>query len=115
MAPAIVAGPSDVRRLLLIIAIITSALAPCCFLVGTRPSTPPSYVATQFRQSAFSGLKELFRGSQTTAKGKRDFCIIVIVFSFLVAAFDSFSTFLNEIYEPVGYSDDESGEAVCRK
>jgi FLVCR family MFS transporter 7 len=112
MAPAIVDNPSHVRRLLLIVAILTSVLAPCCFLVGSRPPTPPSYIASQPRQSAFNGMKELFTGSRTSTRGKRDFCIIVIAFSLLVSAFDAFSTVLNEIFGPVGYSDDESGKDI---
>ncbi|GAA94199.1 uncharacterized protein L969DRAFT_93581 [Mixia osmundae IAM 14324] len=44
-----------------------------------------------------------------TKRQRIDFYIILAVFSVLVAAFDAYSTLINQIYEPFGYTPDTSG------
>lgn len=92
VGPALVSQPSDIGFLLLVIAIISTAIFPLVFLIYSLPPTPPSKSAAE-RLSMGSGevwssIKILLglRSSKVEVERRdlMDFWIIAFLFSVLV-------------------------------
>lgn len=90
LAPALVSQPSDIGFLLLVIAIISTAVFPLVFLIYSLPPTPPSKSAAE-RLSVGSGevwssIKILLglNSSELERRDLADFWIIAFLFSVLV-------------------------------
>ena len=72
LAPAIVTNPSDLPRLLLIIAIVSSAVFPCVALIGRRPPTPPTRSAEVREGRGWEGASRMARELIGIGEGSLD-------------------------------------------
>ncbi|KAL8291247.1 hypothetical protein RQP46_002225 [Phenoliferia psychrophenolica] len=121
IAPVVVTNPSDLPSLLLIIAIVSTAVFPLVTLIGRRPRTPPtrSAEAREVRNKS-DGLKTakalvgvgdggIEGGSGIGWRERSDFWLIALIFTVLIGFFDAFLTLTNQIFEPEGYSSDVAG------
>jgi FLVCR family MFS transporter 7 len=108
LGPLIVTrGASDIPKLLLVAAIISTVAAPTCLLVQAKPPTPPSPAASiDGRESLWAAVHTLARFESRAAK---DFAVVFVCFSAAMSAFDATTTLLSQIFGPEGYSDDASG------
>lgn len=105
---------STVRQSILVLAIITTALAPTFMLVYPKPPTPPTYagshpsppVAQIFR--AWVGKARLGEAFMSPRE-RIDMVIVTVLFAALVGAFAAFSNLISQVFEPYGYSTTESG------
>jgi FLVCR family MFS transporter 7 len=104
----------DTRHSILVLAIISTAACPALFLIGGKPPTPPTYAASQ----TGSSLSTLIRAvcgrkcppsAYMTLRERGDFLILVLVFSSLYAAVNTFAILTGQILSPVGYSANTSG------
>ncbi|KAH4039148.1 hypothetical protein HBI52_043480 [Parastagonospora nodorum] len=93
----------DVPNMVLIISIISSvACIPSLFIPAAPPSPP----------TASSGLSKIPVGdSLRYMLRSRPFYIVFITFGTYTAGFNAFSSLLNQILYPYGYSEDEAG--IC--
>jgi len=104
----------DTRQSILILGILTTAIAPLVFLIGDAPPTPPTYSASKKPPSlgslsrAMLGL-EVERDAYMSTRERFDFAIISLIFGVLVGASNSFAILSAQVLQPVGYSADESG------
>lgn len=100
--------PSDIPNLVLYVSIITSVACIPAFFIPSRPPTPPS---------AGSSLDEHRDGWNSMKKDLRvlvrspEFFIIFLSYSVYVALFNAFSSLINQILEPYGFSEDNAGIA----
>ena len=136
LAPALVSRPEDIGFLLLVIAIISTAVFPLVFLIYSQPPTPPSKSAAE-RLSMESGHRQVWRSikvllglnpSEVERRDLIDFWIIAFLFSVLIGFLfvhlfcyprfwiwlirgdsDAFLTLINQLFEPVGYNSDIAG------
>ncbi|PPQ93805.1 hypothetical protein CVT25_013514 [Psilocybe cyanescens] len=104
----------DSRRSILILGIMSTAVAPLIFLIHKAPPTPPTYAASRKPQSLLSLVRAMLglrveAAAYMTRRERIDFAIIIANFAVLVAASNGFAILSAQILEPVGYSDDESG------
>ncbi|RUP46758.1 hypothetical protein BC936DRAFT_146553 [Jimgerdemannia flammicorona] len=86
---------------ILIVAIITTVVTTPVFFIPAHPPTPPSYSASTEHEPFFPGLMKLACNVH--------FLILLLTFSIGVGLFSAFSTLLNQIVVPYGYSDDDAG------
>ncbi|KAF9527297.1 MFS general substrate transporter [Crepidotus variabilis] len=107
----------DTRRSVLILAIISSVIAPFVLLIGDAPPTPPTFSAST-HQKHQQTLTSLFRAmlglsveeSAFMSKRERvDFVIVASIFAVLVAATNAFSILSAQVLQPYGYSSDVAG------
>jgi FLVCR family MFS transporter 7 len=104
----------------LVLAIITTVIAPCCFLVGSRPPTPPSEISFVYRTEIILTKTLALAGSlqspslltfvrawvglshppeaHMSIRERIDFTLIWAIFSTLVAASTDFSILTNQIF-----------------
>ncbi|KAF9070062.1 major facilitator superfamily domain-containing protein [Rhodocollybia butyracea] len=104
----------DTRQSVLVLGIISTAVAPFVLLVQSQPPTPPTYSASTPSASIVSLAREVIlweRSSESkmSARQRFDFVIVAWIFGVLVAATEMFSILTSQIMQPVGYSDDISG------
>ncbi|KAH9484995.1 MFS-type transporter [Psilocybe cubensis] len=104
----------DSRRSILILGIMSTAVAPLVFLIHKAPPSPPTYAAAQKPMSLLSLIRAMLglrveAAAYMTRRERIDFAIIIANFAVLVAASNGFAILSAQILEPVGYSDDESG------
>ncbi|KAM0745648.1 MFS general substrate transporter [Meredithblackwellia eburnea MCA 4105] len=122
VAPIIVTSPPDLPKLLLIIGILSSAVAPLSLFVLRRPRTPPTRSAAgrdELEGGAveieWKGMMELVGlGDATgekriTVRERLDFWLIAFLFAVIVGFFDAFLTLTNQIFNPVGYDENQAG------
>jgi hypothetical protein len=83
-------------------AIVASVLAVPAFFIRGKPRTPPSLAASMEPEPFSYGLRKIVKN--------RNFWILWIAFSTFVGFFNAFTTVLNSILRPYGYSDDDTGE-----
>ncbi|RUS32386.1 major facilitator superfamily domain-containing protein [Jimgerdemannia flammicorona] len=99
--PALVPDVSSYTFGILIVAIITTVVTTPVFFIPAHPPTPPSYSASTEHEPFFPGLMKLACNVH--------FLILLLTFSIGVGLFSAFSTLLNQIVVPYGYSDDDAG------
>ncbi|KAJ8101232.1 major facilitator superfamily domain-containing protein [Lipomyces tetrasporus] len=101
VSPLLVTEPNELPDMILYVAIIaTVACLPSLFVFARPPLPPCPSAATP---------KLPFRKSPKLLLYNRRFVIVFIVFSVLVGFFNAFSSLINQIMEPYGYSSDEAG------
>jgi MFS family permease len=104
--PSWATNPSDIPNMVLYISIISSVACIPSFFIPAKPPSPPSAgasVITHQQTSISHTLSSLFRSLE--------FYLIATPFAFYVGFFNSFTTLLNQILEPYGYSETEAGIA----
>ncbi|KIM22324.1 hypothetical protein M408DRAFT_291135 [Serendipita vermifera MAFF 305830] len=125
--PFIDAGP---RSSVLVLAVVTTVCLFLVFLIQDAPPTPPTFAGSRpsppFKEtllaligrprarptstSAAAGTEsEELLGVTFTNTERIDFAILTLVFGVLVGAISAFSILINQIFAPVGYSDESSG------
>jgi hypothetical protein len=94
-------GPVD--RIVLIVAIIaTVSCIPSIFLPAAPP-TPPTASSSLSKTPVFESIRVMLRSPP--------FYIVFLTFSVYVGFFNAFSSLLNQILYPYGFSEDEAG--IC--
>lgn len=88
---------------LLIVAVITTAVAIPTLFVPPKPRTPPSPSAAARHETRpyLADLKLMIKN--------KDYLVLLFCFAVFVGIFNAMSTLLNQIVTPYGYSDDEAG------
>lgn len=100
--------PSDIPNLVLYVSIISSIACVPAFFIPSRPPTPPSAGATSNEQS--QGLSSMRKDLQVLIHS-REFFIIFLSYAVYVGLFNAFSSLINQILEPYGFSEDNAGIA----
>lgn len=97
--------PHQIPDMVLYIAIIASVAAVPVFFIPAKPPTPPSPAVVDHmdRKSLRKDLHGLSRSPE--------FYLLLIPFIFYVGFFNAFSSLLNQILEPYGFSEDDAGIA----
>ncbi len=98
---------SSIPDMVLYIAIISSVASVPAFLIPKQPPTPPS--ASAFHVLNHEPLD--FRTNLHKLSQSVEFWLIFIPFAVYVGFFNSFSSLLNQILEPYGYSETDAGIA----
>ena len=98
--------PSDIPNMVLYISIISSIAAIPSFFIPAKPPTPPSAGSTPDHMDRTS-LRKDFR----ILSRSREFYLLGVPFMFYVGFFNAFSSLLNQILEPYGFSEDNAGIA----
>jgi len=103
LPPAFASKASEIPFMLLMEAVILSVLiAPPLILFRSRPPTPPSLAASSQREQKFTeAIKSIFKS--------KDFVILFIVFGLALGAFNTLATIINELVDPFGYTNNDSG------
>ncbi|KAI5284865.1 hypothetical protein KEM52_002693 [Ascosphaera acerosa] len=101
--PALANEPHQIPSMTLYVAIISTALALPAFFIPARPPTPPSAVVAKDKTRLRLSLKELSKSPE--------FIIIWFAFSVYVGLFNAFSSVINQVLQPHGFSEDQSGIA----
>jgi FLVCR family MFS transporter 7 len=98
--------PSQIPNMVLYISIISTIASLPSFFIPTRPPTPPSAGAHEHLTSTKTISKDLH-----TLFTSLEFYLLFIPFAVYVGFFNSFSSLLNQILEPYGYSESDAGIA----
>ncbi|KAF9484435.1 MFS general substrate transporter [Pholiota conissans] len=104
----------NTRQSILVLGILSTAVAPLALLIQRAPPTPPTYAGSKKSPSLLSLCRVMLGYNVGTAaemskRERIDFGIVVALFSVLIAASNGFAILSAQILEPVGYSSDESG------
>ncbi|EXJ81876.1 hypothetical protein A1O1_07941 [Capronia coronata CBS 617.96] len=97
-------SPDDIPNMILYIAIISSVACVPAFFIPARPPTPPSAGAVMDHMDRTS-----LRHDLHTLTRSVEFYLISIPFMVYVGFFNAFSTLLNQILEPYGFSETNAG------
>ncbi|KAG1732247.1 major facilitator superfamily domain-containing protein [Suillus paluster] len=103
------------RQSVLVLAIMSTAVAPALFLIESEPPSPPTYAGSKAPQSLNSLLLAMVgkvRPSDPAYMAPRermDFTINALIFGVLVGAANALSVLSAQYFEPEGYSDTISG------
>ena len=100
--------PSDVPNMVLYISIISTVACLPSFFIPAHPPTPPSAGSSAIlthhtRQSIPHTIRAL--------SSSLEFWLIAIPFGVYVGFFNSFSSLLNQVLEPYGFSENDAGIA----
>ncbi|KIO18820.1 hypothetical protein M407DRAFT_31500, partial [Tulasnella calospora MUT 4182] len=99
----LLAPVGTVRLSILVLAVITTAIAPVAFALGERPPTPPTLSGSKASPSVPETLRRMSRRELC------DFAILVWGFGVLVGVINSVTTLVAQIYAPYGYDSNQSG------
>lgn len=94
---------SGIPNMVLYTAIISSVAALPSFFIPARPPTPPSASAAQEKPELRASIKQLIRN--------RSFWLVFAPFTVYVGFFNAFSSLINQIFEPYGFTETEAGIA----
>lgn len=100
--------PSDIPNMVLYVSIISSVACVPAFFIPSRPPTPPS--AGSLSHENTPGLTTMRKDLQVLLRSP-EFLIIFVSYSIYVALFNAFSSLINQILEPYGFSEDDAGIA----
>lgn len=103
VGPAIVTKTSEMPTFMVITAGVSTACAASALLVQSRPPLPPCPSSTITKYPLMQSIKALCVNLR--------FLAAFVMFSIYVGFFNAFSTYINQIMEPYGYSSDEAGYA----
>ncbi|KAI1613062.1 FLVCR family MFS transporter [Exophiala viscosa] len=98
--------PSDIPNMILYISIISSAACLPAFFVPAKPPTPPSAGSVPDHMDRASLRKDMHILSRSL-----EFYLLFIPFIVYVGFFNAFSSLLNQILEPYGFSETDAGIA----
>lgn len=103
-------NPSDTPNMVLWISIMSTVASLPSFFIPAHPPTPPSAGSSSI-QSAHTEVPILttFR----TLTFSVEFWLLSIPFGVYVGLFNSFSSLINQILEPYGFSEDQAGIAAA--
>lgn len=101
VGPAIVSAPEDIKTFILVTACIASGASLIVFATPAKPDIPPCASATISKLSLLQSLR--------TLSTNVPFILAFSMFSIYVGLFNAYTTFINQIMEPYGYSSDEAG------
>ncbi|KAK9380909.1 major facilitator superfamily domain-containing protein [Kockiozyma suomiensis] len=101
VSPAFVTETSQFSNSVLWVSIIATILCLPAFFIPSRPPLPPCPSAANPKLPIPKSFKLLITN--------RRFIVIFLIFSILVGYFNSFSSLINQIMEPYGYSSDDAG------
>jgi len=93
----------SVPDIILYVSIIATVASIPSFFIPAAPPTPPCASASNPKEPLRTSLAHIFRS--------RSFYIIALAFAVYVGIFNAFSSLLNQILYPYGYSEDEAG--IC--
>jgi len=104
----------DTRNSILVLGVISTAVAPFVFLIGNSPPTQPTYAGSKMSPPLRSLLRAMIGLSMTqdsymVFRERIDFAIITLIFGALVAATIGFGILTAQILQPVGYSEEVAG------
>jgi MFS family permease len=103
------------RESLMVLAIISTAVAPALFLIDNEPKSPPTYAGSKAPQSLHSLLRAMVGKvspddpAYMAPRERLDFTINTLLFGVLVGAANALSILSAQYFEPEGYSDTISG------
>jgi MFS transporter, FLVCR family, MFS-domain-containing protein 7 len=98
--------PSDIPNMILYISIISSVAAIPAFFIPAKPPTPPSAGSVADHMDRKS-LRDDFHALARSP----EFYLLGLPFMLYVGFFNAFSSLLNQILEPYGFSEDNAGIA----
>ncbi|KAK9461662.1 major facilitator superfamily domain-containing protein [Lipomyces oligophaga] len=101
VSPAFVTKPEDIPDMVLWVSIIATIICIPTLIVPARPPLPPCPSSAAPKLPLMKSIKRLVTDQQ--------FWIIFAVFSVLVGFFNSFSSLINQVMEPYGYTSDDAG------
>jgi FLVCR family MFS transporter 7 len=102
ISPALATDASQIPFMVLVVSIISTGTAVSVFFIPVHPPTPVSAAANGTQHPALgASLRLLFKNTQ--------FLLILTEFTVYVALFNSFSTLLNQLMLPRGYTIDTAG------
>ncbi|KAF8253963.1 MFS general substrate transporter [Wilcoxina mikolae CBS 423.85] len=99
--PMLATKASDIPNMVLIVAIIATVGSLLWAGFPAHPPSPPSASGSQ--------AKATFRETISAIKCNRNFWIMMTMFSIYVGLFNAFSSLLNQIMMPQGYTADQAG------
>eukprot|EP00005_Dracoamoeba_jomungandri_P003517 CAMPEP_0174258512 /NCGR_PEP_ID=MMETSP0439-20130205/7488_1 /TAXON_ID=0 /ORGANISM="Stereomyxa ramosa, Strain Chinc5" /LENGTH=437 /DNA_ID=CAMNT_0015342045 /DNA_START=49 /DNA_END=1362 /DNA_ORIENTATION=- len=106
LPPAFVTWPNDIPFMLFIQACIVSALVvPFVLFFRSEPKTPPSAGASR----DYNAETDAFWPSLKLIASNWNFYFLFLVTGFGLGSFNTLATVINELIEPYGYSNTESG------
>lgn len=103
VGPSMVAKPDDMDMFILVSAIVATVASASTLLVPTAPPTPPCASATIPKLPLKESVMKLVKS--------RYFVTVFFPFSIYVGFFNAFSTFINQMLLPYGYSEENAGIA----
>ena len=95
--------PSAVPSMVLYTSIISTLATIPALFIPARPPTPPSAVGAATKLNLRAAFRELPRNGS--------FFLLLLPFSIYVGFFNATSSLINQIFEPYGFSEDDSGIA----
>ncbi|KAK5944404.1 hypothetical protein PMZ80_003685 [Knufia obscura] len=110
ISPFWVSEPSDIRNSVLWVSIIASVAALPSFFIPRKPPTPPAPNMETLLAADHPSAKSIKHDLQVLAKSI-EFWLVFIPFAVYVGFFNAFSSLLNQILEPHGFSEDDAGIA----
>jgi len=93
----------SVRSTVLIVSIIATVACIPSLFIPAAPPTPPTASSGLSKTAVLASLKHMLRS--------RPFYIVIITFGAYTGTFNAFSSLLNQIFYPYGYTEDEAG--IC--
>lgn len=93
----------SVDKIVLIVSIITTVSCIPSVFLPAAPPTPPTASSSLSRTPVFESIKVMLRSPP--------FYVVFLTFSVYVGFFNAFSSLLNQILYPYGFSEDEAG--IC--
>ncbi|KAF8629274.1 hypothetical protein AX17_005852 [Amanita inopinata Kibby_2008] len=105
----------DSRKSILVLGIMSTAVAPFVLLVTDAPPTPPTFAGSKKSPSLLSLIWAMLgrihpsSDAYMSPRSRLDFVIVILIFGVLVAATNTFAILSAQILEPFGYSNDISG------
>ncbi|KAF1911142.1 major facilitator superfamily domain-containing protein [Ampelomyces quisqualis] len=91
----------SVPNMVLIVSIVATAACIPSLFIPASPPTPPTASSGLCKTSLFASLRHIL--------ASKPFYVVLITFSVYTACFNAFSSLLNQILYPYGYSEDEAG------
>ncbi|KAJ9661302.1 hypothetical protein H2198_002045 [Neophaeococcomyces mojaviensis] len=110
ITPFWVSQPSDIPNSILWVSIIASVASIPSFFIPARPPTPPAANVDALLAAENPGSKSIKHDLHTLFTSV-EFYLLFIPFSTYVGFFNAFSSLLNQILEPYGFSEDDAGIA----
>lgn len=101
VGPAVVTKNDELPTFVLITAIVTTACSLTTLIVPAVPPLPPCPSSTIVKLPWMESIPRLFKNTK--------FIAVFLMFSIYVGFFNAFSTYINQIMEPYGYTADEAG------
>ncbi|OAL24963.1 hypothetical protein AYO20_10566 [Fonsecaea nubica] len=98
--------PNEIPNMILYISIISSVASVPAFFIPSRPPSPPSAGSVADHMDRTS-LRHDFR----VLSRSTEFYLLFLPFIFYVGFFNAFSSLLNQIFEPYGFSETNAGIA----